>query len=356
MARYFLDLPDEKTSRVWDPHAGPHPARADTRYFGGVFRAMEKALLDPDLDIHLTWSSERLPSYGGRVVAVVLRDETGQVPRYSGRVLAVFKCYGRRPELGAGPLRNPTATGVLELAQYGVRWLRWLPGGFARLRLVAGRRVRGKPAPAPVHTIPPGTYNQLELPMVAVDERETDLFFAGSVDHRPSLRRLVSPKTRSRREMLAAARRLGRHRPDLCLDLRVTSGFAASAAASPEVYSRALMNARVCLAPRGTSVETFRVFEALRAGCVVVAERLPKHSFYEGAPILTVDRWRDLERTLEPVLDDPRELRRRHEASRAWWTERCSEEAVGRFVADRLNSLARGRRGYAGPVSPSQRR
>jgi hypothetical protein len=102
------------------------------------------------------------------------------------------------------------------------------------------------------------------------------------------------------------------------------------------------MNARVCLAPRGTSVETFRLLEGLRAGCVVVAERLPRHPFYDGAPILTLDRWDHLERTLWPVLEDPAELRRRHQASRAWWHERCSEEAVGRLVAERLNSLERG--------------
>jgi hypothetical protein len=340
--RYFLDLPDERNPRTWDPHAGPHPARADTRYFGGVFREMERTLLNSDIDVHLTWSAKRLPSYGKRVVAVVLRDETGQIPRYSGRVLAVFKCYGSRPQLGAGPLRNPTATGLLELAQYAVRWLRWLPGALAHLRLLTGRRLRGKPVPARVYVIPPGTYNQLELPVRAIEQRHNDLFFAGSVAHGPSLRRALSPKTHARREMLAAVGRLGRRRPDLCLDLRVTVGFAASAAASPQVYSHALMNARVCLAPRGTSVETFRVFEGLRAGCVVVAERLPRYSFYEGAPILTLDRWRDLERTLEPVLDDPQELRRLHEASRAWWTEHCSEEAVGRFLAERLNALERG--------------
>ena len=277
MPRYFLDLPEEGTSRSWDPHSGPHPERADTRYFGGVFREMEKTLVDPDLDIHLTWDSERLPRYGNRVVAVVLRDETGRIPRYSGRVRAVFKCYGSRPALGAGPLRNPSATGLLELAQYALRWVRWLPGGAAYARLAAGRRLRRRRPPPRVHAIPLGTYNQLDLPMIAIDERPTDLFFAGSVDHRASPRRLVSPKTRSRREMLAAVRRLGRLHPGLCLDMRVTVGFAASAAASPEAYSRGLMNARVCLAPRGTSVETFRLLEGLRAGCVVVAERLPRH-------------------------------------------------------------------------------
>ncbi len=339
MPRYFLDLPDSTAPLAWDPHTGPHPERADTRYFGGVFREMEKTLLDPDLDIHLTWDSERLPAYGDRVVAVVLRDETGRIPRYTGRVRAVFKCYGSRPALGGGPLRNPGPTGVLELAQYAVRWMRWLPGGAAHARLLAGRRLRGRPAPPRIEIIPIGTYNQLDLPMLGIDERPTDLFFAGSIDHRSSLRRLVSPKTRARKEMFAAVRRLGRRRPGLSVDMRVTGGFTASAACSPEVYSRALMDARVCLAPRGTSVETFRVFEGLRAGCIVVAERLPPHDFYAGAPILALDRWRDLEGRLGPVLDDPDEQRRLHTEARAWWSGHCSEGAIGRRMAERLNAL-----------------
>jgi glycosyl transferase family 1 len=140
-------------------------------------------------------------------------------------------------------------------------------------------------------------------------------------------------------------RRLGRRRPALALDLRLTASFGASEAASPADYSRRLMDARVCLAPRGTSVETFRVFEGLRCGCVVVSDRLPAHRFYAGGPIVQLDRWRDLERALAPVLDDPAELRRRHASARAWWRERCSEDAVGRFMAEHLNALGDGRGG-----------
>jgi hypothetical protein len=343
MTQYFLDLPERSTPLRWDPHAGPRPERADTRYFGAVLREMESRLHDPDIVVHLTWDAERLPEYGNRVVAVVLGDEVGRIPRYVGRVRAVFKCYGTRPTLGTAPLREPSLTGLLDLAQYAVRWLRWLPGGVAHSRLLLGRRLRGRPTPPPVSVIPLGTFNLLDLPLIPIDDRPTDVFFAGSVEHRASVRhRLGSPKTRARTEMLAAVERLRRHRPDRHVDLRVTSGFTASEAASPMEYSRALMNSRICLAPRGTSRETFRIFEGLRCGCVVVGERLPRHWFYRGGPVVELDRWNDLDDAIGPLLDDPAEVRRQHARALAWWRDHCSEAAVGRFIAERVNGATGG--------------
>jgi hypothetical protein len=342
MARYFLDLPEERAVRPWEPSEGPHPDRMDTRYFGAAFLEMERRLREPDVDVYLTWNCERLPATGERVVAVVLGDEVGRIPRYVGHVRALFKAYGTRPELGAGALRDRSITGLASTGQFAVRCLRWLPSASAYAALRAARRVRRAAPPAPIATIPIGTYNQIELPVVPIGERETDLFFAGSVEHDHSLHhRLLSPKTHARRDMLAAVERLSASRPGLRTDLRVTSSFGASAAAAPSDYSRSLMNARVCLAPRGTSLETFRVFEGLRAGCLVVGDRLPPHPFYTGAPLIQLDRWDQLAAALPELLDDPHRLERGHAAALAWWRERCSEEALGRSLAERLNALQR---------------
>jgi hypothetical protein len=99
-----------------------------------------------------------------------------------------------------------------------------------------------------------------------------------------------------------------------------------------------MMSSRICLAPRGTSVETFRLFEGLRCGCVVACDPLPRRWFYTGGPFVEVTRWSELERALAPLLDDPAALARAQAASLAWWNERCSEAAVGRFLAERLNA------------------
>jgi hypothetical protein len=341
--RYFLHLPEDSAPRRWDPFAGPRPERKDTGYWGGVFRAMQPALSDGAIDVYLTYDVQRLPRYGDDVVAVVLGDEVGRVPRYLDHVLAVFKCYGRRPALGSGPLRNPAPAGLAELAQYGVRWLRWLPSGAAGARSRLRTALGGDRRAAPLFTVPLGTFNQQELPIVPPEDRPIDLSFAGSVEHRAAISdRLLSPKARSRREMLAAVEQLSASAPQLRIDLRLTQYFEGSESASAAAYSRALMDARICLAPRGTSVETFRLLEGLRYGCVVVSGRLPRHWFYDGGPFLELDRWRDLQATVMPLLEDRAALARAHEAALSWWRERCSENAVGRFLAERLNDLSAG--------------
>jgi hypothetical protein len=336
MPRYYLELPEAPAPLPWDPHAGPRSERPDTRYFGGVLSEMERTLNDGELDFYLTWNIDRLPSYGERVVAIVLGDEMGRIPRYADEVRAVFKCYGTRPALGSIGL---DAGGFAAVAQWGYRWARWVPGASAHGRRLLGRRLRNESSPSGLFTIPLGTYNQLDLGVVGINERPVDLFFAGSLTHHDAAGRLISAKERARSEMLDAVSHLGQRRPTLRLDIRTTSGFSASANASAETYSRALMDSKVCLAPRGTSPETFRVFEGLRYGCIVVTQRLPRRWFYENAPILCVARWSDLESALEPLLEDPTELARWHFRALAWWRDRCSEAAVGRYMAGALNTL-----------------
>jgi hypothetical protein len=101
-------------------------------------------------------------------------------------------------------------------------------------------------------------------------------------------------------------------------------------------YSELLAQTRICLVPRGNSPETFRYFEALRAGCIVVCEPLPDHWFYRGAPTITVRRWNQLGDVLAPLLDDPDTAERYHRASLSWWETRCSEPVLGRYLAERI--------------------
>jgi hypothetical protein len=69
-----------------------------------------------------------------------------------------------------------------------------------------------------------------------------------------------------------------------------TASFAESTmTGAGDRYTEIMADTRIALAPRGSSVETYRFFEAMRQGCVVICDRLPPHWFYAGCPAVQID-------------------------------------------------------------------
>ena len=162
--------------------------------------------------MYLTWDTGRLPAYGDRVVAVVLGDEAGGSRSTSTACGRSSRATASGRSRRAGPLRDRSPTRRCELAQCSVRWLRWLPGGAAQAHLAPPRR-----AAAPARRcalIPLGTYNQLDLPLVPIEERATDVFFAGQRRARrhPARPHGIAQGTQ-RREMLTPSSARGAARP-----------------------------------------------------------------------------------------------------------------------------------------------
>ena len=309
MTRFILDPPGGPATE-WDPHDPPGGLRDDTRYWSDAFRELPAG----DYTVVLTWSVSELPVKGPDVVAVVLADEASRRPAYAPQIGALFKCYGDRPRFSR---LAPSRLGLAVALQEARRWVE------------ARRDPRAGP---PAHPIPLGLVRPLDVEPRTMAERDIDVAFIGSVeeDHR----RLPSAKTISRGAMLAALPP-GAH-------VRTTTSFGASLAEGAETYAEELGRTKVLISPRGGSTETFRFYEGMLAGCVVVTEPLPPFWFYEGAPAVTLPDWRRLPAILEPLLSDPVRLERQSEASRRWWDERLSPRAVGRYMARCLNSTSVG--------------
>jgi hypothetical protein len=346
--RYLIHLGYADAPKPWalfedDPDA--------PSYVRGVLREMERRLGPRGLTVYVTWKLDAVPTTGDRVVAVVLGDEWARVPLYAADVLATFKCYGTRPALGRLPPDPGLA--LMLLAKHARTWAHGREGRRRYARATRERRARGEAVP-PVYPIPLGYGNQLDLPVRPLAERATDLFFAGSVAHGEypwyaPQRWLRSPKELARARMLAALETLRARRPEWRVRTTTTASFAlnalhygtpdAATVLGGDAYSHALMDTRLCLAPRGTSAETFRYFEGLRYGCVVLAEPQPPRPFYADAPVVEVTDWRRLEAVAAGLLADPARMERLHRAALAWWRTRCSEEAVGAEMAERVEAL-----------------
>ena len=341
----FLVFRPPRPPVSWTPPE-PTPATGyDVRYFGHSLVAAIRALPPtPRLTFILTWDLEDLPQTGPDVVAIVQGDEDARIPRWSDQVLVTFKCYGTLPPwmpLGG----RPRMLDALEIAHFVRRVVRGAPGATRHI----WNRARPRGRSAPIHAIPLGYYNQTDPRPIEFDRRRWSISFAGSGAEGPTSRgwrrALTPPKDRARAQMRAALEQLRAELPDepiLTLYQRdfpaLLPGQDSQARALTQSYSELLAETRLCLVPRGNSPETFRFFEALRAGCIVICEALPNHWFYRGAPVVSVRRWSELSSVVTPLVADPPTMHGLHRASLEWWTTRCSEVALGQFMAQRIIS------------------
>jgi hypothetical protein len=346
----------------WDPPAATDETGHDVSYFGHALAVASAELAgEAGLTFILTWHLDQLPETGSHVVAIVQGDEAARIPAWSNEVLITFKCYGVWPHwMPFFP--GPGLTEALEVAHFARRVLLWLPGAARRCWPLRGFGVR-----PPIYPVPLGYYNQLERPLVPFAQRKWSVSFAGGValsagEPGARRRRLATPKDTARREMLNALDQLARALPHEPVAKVLLPHFPALlpgqdkwARTLTEDYSELLAQTRVCLVPRGNSPETFRFFEALRAGCVVVCESLPDHWFYRGAPVVRLRRWDQLEDVLGQLLDDNRALEQLHTASLEWWKTRCSENALGQFMAAKISAALYGEGGQAAGLPSSSR-
>jgi hypothetical protein len=296
---------------------------------------MEQVLSEGGFTVYLTPDVKSLPSYGEDVIAVLQEDQPARVPEYFDDVLVTFTCHGIGHPLHENPITQPSLSSLLSTGRYARNFLLRLPGRIRHYWL----RQQDRSVSA-IHAIPLGYANQVDLSTKPIDTRPNDLFFAGSVEHSSNPLHLKSwigtPKYYSRVQLVDSLKAIERDRSDIQVDLRVKDTYLESMDASAQTYSEGMMNAKICPVPRGTSLESFRFFEALRFGCIPVVEGLPSRWFYDEAPAIQVSDWNELGDIVSHLLRNPDTLRTKHAAVLEWWETQCSEQAVGEFMADKI--------------------
>lgn len=350
--RYYVCPIYSDEPKAWNPRTKDEVLNHSLlAYFGGVFEEMERTLDADELTFYVTWKVDELPSYGSDVVAIVVGDEWGRYPLYTNRVRAVFKMMGTGFPLDANPFHSPVYLTASAALKYARTQLLRLP------HLIQARRDRHRGPewtggrPVPIFDIPIGYVNQEDLPLKPFHKRRSDVFFSGSLANArypwytpQSL--LRTPKEVSRRRLVQAMRQLQEERPDLTIDVDVRDAFVPNAVTtqdgSERSYSEMMMDTRICPIPRGTRLETGRLYEALRYGCVIISEPLPDRWFLAGMPTITVHDWAALPQIVVSLLEQPERLEALHRASLSWWNEKCAEAPVGQFLAEKLNGLLRG--------------
>ena len=313
----------------------------DVRYALAVLAELGPLLNGPPRHFYLTKDPDRLPEYGSHVVAMLLEEERCKIPAYALQVGSVIRNMSENPYLGFR-IRPAPATLI------GASLFEYVRDHALRMRSFA--RVRKGAQPVLAHPnilrIPLGYQSQQTLPQRSMSERSLDTFFAGDIATPfpyNDYRYWIPPtKTVTRRQLwnvLDTLRRSGEWnivlddvRPD-------NSGPQPSSAKALDYqsYSERMMNSRICVAPRGSNWESYRFYEGLRAGCLVITSPFRNEPFLRGAPVITVDSWRELPKLLRRYARDIDTLERYRLASLAWWNDHCSEPVIARQLATQLN-------------------
>ena len=313
----------------------PAPPYIDLRYFADVMREFEA--LVPQGGWHILATDDLagpLPVDGRDVVVLCLGDELAVTPRYAHRVALVAKTMGgrsRRPTFAPRPSMSLAWLPLLAAQELLVQ-LRRTP--WAARALAQTLRLRRR---AQILDIPLGIRAYVDVPPKPIGERSYDVAFAGSLvnEEREHRRPWASQKLRARQVFLAEVERLRERRPDLAIWLRVVATHWDGATATGS-YAHALADAKAVLCPRGSSVDTHRYFETLRAGAVPIYEMLPRRAYYDGAPGIRIRDWNELEGILDRLRHDPAELERLHRDALAWYERWVAPPAVAAQIARRL--------------------
>ncbi len=179
-----------------------------------------------------------------------------------------------------------------------------------------------------VHSFPLG-YNKkhTKLPNKPIKSRPIDVFFAGhmaSTNRRHYLRWVIE----FFQEMEPSKR------PKL--DFNITRGF--NTGLDGKEYSQKLHDAKIVVCPAGNvSMETFRHYEAMRSGAVVVSPKLPQTKIYKDAAICQVDKWEtNVGDTIMDLLSDIDMLQLVQERQQQTYTNRFTAKSVAKYINELL--------------------
>jgi hypothetical protein len=322
---------DAGCAEAVDPHALRHGPDIHRRYLFGVLAELDLLLPGAGLTFWVTWDRDTFEERFRDAIAIFYDDDQLQKPVWAPAVSVIFKTVGLGPE--------------------SLRWTASLPPEIAwrmalrdarnfaleKKRFARGPRMPG-PA-APTFQIPLGASALVDLAHVPLQQRELDIFYAGSIGS--AGRFTVRPRVVARRQLEAGLQRAREQMPELRVDYRVFAPFGVHFGAdaqilSPSDYAERLAASKYALCPRGNVEETYRFFEAARLGCVPISEPLPPRWYFADAPYARVRRWTQLPDVLRELRRDERGAAELAEAARAWWRDQVAEQHVARFMHARI--------------------
>ena len=134
------------------------------------------------------------------------------------------------------------------------------------------------------------------------------------------------------------------HRSDSVGPLTIKSRPGAQPPLAIADYARLMSETIFAPCPTGwENLDSFRVCEALEAGCIPIVERRPSYDYFRCLfgehPMITIDRWSEAPALIEQLRTDPAALESRRLACETWWqdhkraTASRVQDVIRRFLA-----------------------
>ena len=261
-----------------------------------------------------------------KVVVLVMGDEWARVPSYANRVHAIFKAPGQDMKLALHD-----------------GWWRFNSMAFVQYLRQQTKRFpkHHKDSKANIFAIPYGYYRlPARSSITPINDRQIDASFTGSIDHKKVLGGLIKTnKVLSRERMVSTVDQWKQNKP-YNVDVKLSSYFP-KANDNPEFdeYPQILMDTKICLSPRGTHLETYRLCEGMYYGCIVIAEEQPDHWFAANSPAFILKDWRRLPGLLDELLGDPQRMTTLQQQSLDYWDSTLAPVAVSAHMFKCLQQL-----------------
>lgn len=105
----------------------------------------------------------------------------------------------------------------------------------------------------------------------------------------------------------------------------------------PEIYSQVMSNTKVALVPCGSaSLDTFRFYEAMKCGCIVLTLNQNKYEFMSGSPHLEIKSWANINDFLDNIFIDASRMKNLSTATASFWNDNLSPIAAAKFILSKI--------------------
>lgn len=104
-----------------------------------------------------------------------------------------------------------------------------------------------------------------------------------------------------------------------------------------EDFNFIIKNTKIILSPRGwVNTETFRLYESMKWGCVVISEELPDRSYYKDIPIIKISDWKEGIEIANKMVNDMKLLEEMSSKNIQYYKDNLSPKAAANLMINKL--------------------